>query len=112
MAPEQEQHAMVDARADVHALGAVLRHLLPPSPPPALAAIADKARRSEASARYQTVTALAVDLARFHNHEPVDAYRESIGERLLRVYRRYELPILLVFAYILMRAVLLIWARI
>ncbi len=62
--------------------------------------------------RYQTVAALAADLARFRNHEPVDAYRESLAERLLRVYRRYELPILLVFAYILMRAVLLIWARV
>ena len=31
------------------------------------------------------------------------------AERLLRVYRRYELPVLLVVAYILMRAALLLW---
>ena len=32
-----------------------------------------------------------------------------MGERLLRLYRRYELPVLLVLAYILMRAALLLW---
>jgi eukaryotic-like serine/threonine-protein kinase len=112
MAPEQERSASVDARADVFALGGVLQHLLPPAAPPPLSAIAEKARQSDATKRYQTVDALAADLARFRNHEPVDAYRESLAERLLRVYRRYELPILLVFAYILMRAVLLIWARV
>jgi len=30
-------------------------------------------------------------------------------ERLLRLYRRYELPVLLVAAYVVMRALLLMW---
>ena len=46
--------------------------------------------------RYQTVEDLAADLARFRNQDPVEAYRESAVERLVRFYRRYELPILLI----------------
>ena len=60
--------------------------------------------------RYQTVDGLAADLARFRDQEPVGAYRESPVERLIRVYRRYELPILLLMAYVVMRFVLLVWA--
>ncbi len=52
---------------------------------------------------------MAADLARFRNQDPVDAYRESAAERLVRIYRRYELPILLIVAYIVMRFVLLAW---
>ena len=61
------------------------------------------------SGRYQTVEDLAADLARFRNQDPVEAYRESAAERLVRLYRRYELPILLILAYIVMRFVLLMW---
>jgi hypothetical protein len=38
----------------------------------------------------------------------VSAYRESIGERAIRLYRRYELAILLLLAYIVMRFALLV----
>jgi len=110
MPPEQEQpHDRVDARADVFALGAMLAHLAGPTAPPALKAIAEKARRPDASQRYPDVAALAADLARFRNQDPVDAYRESFPERVVRVYRRYELPILLLVAYIVMRFALLTW---
>jgi hypothetical protein len=40
---------------------------------------------------------------------PVEAYRESLGERALRLYRRYELPVVLLLAYVVMRFVLLAW---
>ena len=51
----------------------------------------------------------AADLARFRNQDPVEAYRESAAERLVRLYRRYELPILLLLAYVVMRFVLLVF---
>ena len=110
MPPEQARPgAPVDARADIFALGALLAHLAGEAAPRVLHAIAEKAREPDADRRYQTVESLAADLARFRNQDPVDAYRESIGERTLRLYRRYELPALLLMAYIVMRFALLVF---
>lgn len=108
MAPEQARADRVDLRADIFALGALLSHLAPDAPA-ALKAIAGKASAADPSARYQTVEALAADLSRFRSQDPVEAYRESALERMLRVYRRYELPILLLLAYVVMRFVLLVF---
>ena len=107
MPPEQAGAAEVDARADIFALGAVLGQVMGDTPAPALAAIAAKAQHPNPQRRYQAVENLAADLARFRNQEPVTAYQESIAERLLRLYRRYELPILLLLAYVMMRFALL-----
>lgn len=110
MAPEQEEAgAAVDRRADIFALGALLAHFAGDEAPPALRAIAEKAREAAPERRYQSVEAMAADLAKFRNQDPVDAYRESFSERLVRLYRRYELPVLLLIAYIVMRFVLLVW---
>ena len=110
MPPEQEHPGgAVDLRADIFALGALLAHLIGDDASPPLAAIAGKARDANAERRYQTVEALSADLARFRNQDPVEAYRESALERIVRLYRRYELPILLIVAYIVMRFVLLVW---
>ena len=87
----------------------LLSHLAGEDASPPLRAIADKARHAEASGRYQKVEDLAADLARFRNQDRVEAYRESALEQGLRLYRRYELPILLLLAYIVMRFVLLAW---
>jgi serine/threonine-protein kinase len=113
MAPEQAggDFDRVDARADVFALGAILHHLLPTSSPKPLAAIAGRAQAANVDQRYPSVEALARDLGRFRNGEAVDAYRESLVERLVRGYRRYEVPILLVVAYMIMRVLLLLWLR-
>jgi serine/threonine protein kinase len=108
MAPEQERADTVDSRADLFALGALLAHLVPDAPP-ALSAIARKASAADPDGRYQTVEALAADLDRFRDQDPVEAYQESLAERLVRLYRRYELPILLLVAYVVMRFVLLFW---
>ena len=91
------------------ALGALLAHMIGGCGPAALRAIAAKARNQDANARYQSVESLAADVARFRNQDPVEAHQESWSERMVRNYRRYELPILLLLAYVVMRFVLLIW---
>lgn len=55
--------------------------------------------------RYATASALAADVARFRAGYAVDAHRESVIERGVRFARTYRTAILLVVAYVLMRAV-------
>ena len=113
MAPEQALGTGngVDRRADVYALGAILNGMLVDPAPRALVAIASRAKAERRDERYDSVTSLAIDVVRFRNRQPVEAYRESPIERLGRVYRRHRLPILLVLAYMVMRVVLLLWSR-
>jgi eukaryotic-like serine/threonine-protein kinase len=113
MSPEQESGATdVDSRADVFALGALLESMMPIPTPRPLAAIAGKAKASVPAHRYATVAALANEIERFRDGEPVEAYRETVFERAGRFYRKYQLAILLVLAYMIMRLVLLLWVRI
>ena len=110
MAPEQAAgDAIVDGRADVFALGALLETMLPKQPARPLAAIAQHARAARPEDRYPTVEALAKDVVSFRDGEPIEAYRETLFERLARIYRRYRVPILLVLAYMFMRVIVLLW---
>ena len=43
--------------------------------------------------------------------QPVLAYRESIGERVIRIGRRYQVPLVLILMYLLVRAVILVAVR-
>jgi len=106
MAPEQERGLEVDARADVYSLGAMLAWLIGSHRPPrALHAIAARAMAEDPHERYPTADALAADIARFRAGHAVDAHRESVIERVGRFARTYRVAILLVAAYVVMRAI-------
>jgi predicted Ser/Thr protein kinase len=110
MAPEQAAgDSGVDERADVYAIGAILRFLVP-NGSRALNAIADRACELDPASRYPSVAALAAEARRYAAALPVDAYREGLLERTRRVVRRYRTPIVLVAAYLLMRMILLLVA--
>lgn len=130
MPPEQANGKTdaVDERADVYALGIILRLILTggrspavPSPPgddespqvlgEPLAAIVRKATAPDRNDRYASVGELAADIARFQAALPVSAHREGPWGRIQRLFKKYRTPILLVAAYLLMRVLLLVFAN-
>jgi serine/threonine protein kinase len=117
MAPEQADGRtdLVDARADIHALGVILRDLLAAAPAPApsasraLGAVSRRAMATRPEDRYASVPALSAEIGRFLEGEVPEAYRETALERAGRFVRRYRTPIALVLAYLAMRAAILIF---
>ena len=102
----------VDARADVYALGAILRDLLPRPSTRILRPLESIVRRAmddDPARRYPGAAALAADVRRFVDGQAVEAHRESIAERGVRLARVYRTPIALVLAYLAMRGLLLFW---
>ena len=117
MAPEQARGEVdrLDQRADVFALGAMLRFLLQArgeAPPRALQAIVEKASAADPAGRYPAVSALAADVSRFLSAESVEAHREGPAERLARLVSKHRVPVAVVIAYLVMRVLLAVFARV
>ena len=115
--------APLTSAADIYALGGLLHlacigaHPAEGSAPTAvgdrdrapLLAICRRARADEPGERYESCAAFAADLARYLDHDRVQAYRERWGESLLRLGRKYQVVIALVGAYLLMRVLVAWW---
>jgi hypothetical protein len=119
MAPEQARGDVeqIDERSDVFGLGAVLQSVVAARvdvehgqerPPRPLVAVWQKAMAPLPEHRYSSAQALAADVARFLDGQPVEAYREPLVERARRVITKYQTPILLILAYLAMRILLLV----
>jgi serine/threonine-protein kinase len=109
MAPEQERGIAIDAAADVFALGAMLRALLPAKLPKPLVAICAKATAPLPRDRYPSARDLAADVTLWLDNKPVTAYRENIIERINRWLVRNRALVTIVAAYLLMRVIIVIW---
>lgn len=122
MPPEQArgESGAADWRADIYSLGAILFQLLTgeapdarPEParaiwrrrdvPKPLRAICARALSADPEDRYDRVSAVADDIARYRAGDAVLAYEENVFERLTRLARAYRVAILLVLGYMVMR---------
>jgi len=118
MAPEQArgETERIDVRSDIFSLGALLRFIAiggaqgksTPLPRPLLA-ICAKATAESPNARYTHVSELAADVSLYLDGLPVSAYAENFLERFRRFYKRHEAAILLIGAYLIMRALVLLF---
>lgn len=113
MAPEQARGEVeaVGPRSDVYSLGAVLKFLLDDFArvPKALSAISSKAMAEDPQQRYGSAEELENDIAHYLDGLPVSAYPEGPLARLWRWVIKNSAWILLIVAYLVMRALFILW---
>jgi serine/threonine protein kinase len=113
MAPEQADGSVdrTGPRADIFALGAILRFLLyiDPAIPRSLETVVRKAMAANAEDRYESAEALSAEVTRFLDGSRVLAHPESVGEKARRLFTKYRVPILLILSYLVARALLLVF---
>ena len=116
MSPEQArgETEQIDLRSDIFSLGALLQFMVADRAekqslalPRPLGAICTKATAESPKARYAGVSELSADVSRYLDGLPVSAYSENIFERFGRFYKRHEVAILLITAYLVMRGLVL-----
>lgn len=98
------------AAADIYSLGRILQVMLPEPVARPLGAICARAAALDANHRYASVLELVADVNRYLAGERVLAHRENALEQSRRVVEKHKALVGLLAAYLLMRAVLLLYA--
>src|SRR5262249_3665748 len=115
--------------SDVYGLGGVLYFLVAGSSPdrradstlkwprsdlpisPRLKAIVSKCLSVDQASRYSSVEELGREILRYLDGDPVLAYKENLAGSLVRWLRLNRTLVLLVLAYLLMRALVFLFIR-
>ena len=106
MSPEQE-------RGETEKIDALLKFVATSSQgrserlPRALQAICEKATAKQPEQRYESVPEFSADVSRHLDGVPVSVYSENVLEKLARFYKRHQIAILLITAYLVTRFLVL-----
>ena len=99
-------------RRDVHALGVILRALLPAGAARPLRAVVDRATATSPADRYPDAGSLNREIGRYLDGGAVEAYRESFLERAVKFYRTNQPLLILLLVYIIVRFALFFWPKV